>query len=98
MEGQWFSPGPPVSSTNKTYHHIISEILLKVALNTIKRTNQRVESCEHDIEINFIIYEIENISSYSETCLNRTSLEPTFVFRIDRCLVYTGYFNKEFIN
>jgi plasmid replication initiation protein len=27
------------SSTNKTYHHDITEILLKVALNTIKQTN-----------------------------------------------------------
>jgi len=32
----WFSPGPPVSSTNKTDRHDITEILLKVALNTIK--------------------------------------------------------------
>ena len=36
--GQWFSPGPPVSSTNKTDRHNITEILLKVALNTIKQT------------------------------------------------------------
>ena len=28
-----FSPGIPVSSTNKTDHHDITEILLKVALN-----------------------------------------------------------------
>ena len=28
----WFSPGTPVSSTNKTNHHNIVEILLKVAL------------------------------------------------------------------
>jgi hypothetical protein len=34
--GQWFSQGPPVSSTNKNYHHVITEILLKVAFNTIK--------------------------------------------------------------
>ena len=34
------SPGPPVSSTNKTDHHDISDILLKVTLNTIKPTNQ----------------------------------------------------------
>jgi hypothetical protein len=33
-----FSPGPPVSSTNKTDSHVITEILLKVALNTIKQT------------------------------------------------------------
>jgi hypothetical protein len=31
----WFSPGTPVSSTNKTDRHNITEILLKVALNTI---------------------------------------------------------------
>ena len=35
MTGRWFSPGTPVSSTNKTDHHDITEILLKVALNTI---------------------------------------------------------------
>ena len=40
MTGQWFSPGPPVSSTNKIDHHDITEILLKVALNTIKQTNK----------------------------------------------------------
>jgi hypothetical protein len=32
---QWFSPGTPVSSTNRTDCHNITEILLKVALNTI---------------------------------------------------------------
>jgi len=31
----WFSPGTPVYSTNKTDHHDITEILLKVPLNTI---------------------------------------------------------------
>jgi hypothetical protein len=35
---QWFSPGTPVSSTNKTDCHDITEILLKVALNTITLT------------------------------------------------------------
>ena len=34
--GQWFSPGSPVSSTNRTDRHSdIAEILLNVALNTI---------------------------------------------------------------
>ena len=36
--GRWFSPGPLLSSTNKTYRHAIAEILLKVALNTNKQT------------------------------------------------------------
>jgi hypothetical protein len=35
----WFSPGTPVSSTNKTDRFAIAEILLKVALNTITLTN-----------------------------------------------------------
>jgi hypothetical protein len=33
--GRWFSPGSLVSSTNKTDRHDITEILLKVALNTL---------------------------------------------------------------
>ena len=32
--GQWFSPGTPVFSTNKTDRHDITEILLKVILKT----------------------------------------------------------------
>jgi hypothetical protein len=32
--GWWFSLGTPASSTNKTGRHDITEILLKVALNT----------------------------------------------------------------
>jgi len=42
VTGWWFSPGPPVSSTNKTDRHDITEIVLKVALSTIK-PNQTVE-------------------------------------------------------
>ena len=33
--GRWFSPCVPVSSTNETVRHDITEISLKVALNTI---------------------------------------------------------------
>jgi hypothetical protein len=35
-KGQWFSLGAPVSSTNKTDRHDITELLLKVVINTIK--------------------------------------------------------------
>jgi hypothetical protein len=38
VAGLYFSPGPSVSSTNKTDCHDITEILLKVALNTITLT------------------------------------------------------------
>ena len=49
MIGRWFSPGTPVSSTNKIDHHDITEIFLKVALNTINQTKPSsrivVKSC-----------------------------------------------------
>jgi len=38
--GQWFYPGTMVSSTTKTGRHDTTEILLKMALNTIKQTNK----------------------------------------------------------
>ena len=38
--GRWFSPSPPVSSTNKTDRHDITEIFLKVALNTFKQRSK----------------------------------------------------------
>ena len=31
------------------------------------------------------------------TALNQTSLEPDFVFKIDRCLVNSGQINKDFL-
>jgi hypothetical protein len=34
--GRWFSPGTPASSTNKTDHHKMTEILLKVVKHTIE--------------------------------------------------------------
>jgi hypothetical protein len=40
--GRWFSPGTPLSSTNKTDPHDIPEILLKVMLNTIKTTKSEL--------------------------------------------------------
>jgi hypothetical protein len=40
LTGRWFSPGTSVSSNNKTDRCDITEILLNVALNTIKlKTN-----------------------------------------------------------
>ena len=38
---QWL-PGPLVSFTNKANRHDVTEILLKVALNTIKQTNKSI--------------------------------------------------------
>ena len=44
-----FSPGTPVSSTNKTGRHIITEILLKVALNTITLTHSLKSHCVKEL-------------------------------------------------
>ena len=38
LRGQWFSLSPPDSSTNKSDRHDITEILLKMVLNTITLT------------------------------------------------------------
>ena len=47
-DGQWFSPGTPVSSTTKTGHHDIAEILLKVALNHQNQSiNQSIMKIKH---------------------------------------------------
>jgi hypothetical protein len=55
--GRWFSPGTPASSTTKTGRHDIAEILLKVALNTIKSINQA-------IVINYILKTKNNFFRY----------------------------------
>ena len=34
VQGRWFSPGTPASSTTETGRHDIAEILLEMALNT----------------------------------------------------------------
>jgi hypothetical protein len=47
-DGQWFSPGTPASSTTKTGHHDIAEILLKVALNHQNQSiNQSIMKIKH---------------------------------------------------
>ena len=45
--GRWFSPCTPASSTTKTGHHDIAEILLKVALKQL--ISCRVQSSNDDI-------------------------------------------------
>ena len=53
--GWWFSMGTPVSSTNKTDCHDITEILLKVALNNTKQTNCLLEYCDSWMKV-FIVF------------------------------------------
>jgi hypothetical protein len=60
--GRWFSPGTPVSSTNKADSDDVAEIFLKVALNTITLALKRggnnhymiVLTFRHIIQLNVI--------------------------------------------
>jgi hypothetical protein len=59
--GLWFYPVTPVSSTNKTDRHDITEILLKVALSTIKQTNQSFNT-EQFLSYKFLYPFMKNFS------------------------------------
>ena len=61
VAGRWFSPGPPVYSTNKTDRHDLTEILLKVALNIIQQTSNPYN--DHNI------YRLFYITILSTTCI-----------------------------
>jgi hypothetical protein len=58
LRQDWFSPGAPVSSTNKTDHHGITEILLKVVLNII---NCRIKAISSDWNLLVCTYLTEAI-------------------------------------
>ena len=74
--GRWFFPGLPVSSTNKTDHHdITDEILLKVTLNTIKQTSKQTNQ-----------YPIENRwKRHNRHSLHITTWPPTLRVRYRHC-------------
>ena len=80
--GRWFSSGTPISSTNKTDRHLIAEILLKVALDTIK--HQHLIGCFF-----FFTYNSQNIW-YLKTTLER-KVQPL----INSCDAGTGDAVKE---
>jgi hypothetical protein len=63
--GRWFSP---VSSTNKTNRHGITEILLKVALSTIKQTNKQTKRIRTNKNL-------QNITQKSKDRATRTPLK-----------------------
>ena len=71
---QWFSPGPLVSSTNKTVLHDISEILLKMTgLNTIKQTtNNRINQVLTDVLWNTVINAF--LTQSQNKIMHRTSI------------------------
>ena len=84
----WFSPGPPVFSTNKTYHYDITEILLKVVLNTIKQTNNKyIKMCT--CEIIFLCISSILCRSYKYTKIYQLSSHTRILLLLKHVL--TGY-------
>ena len=70
----WFSPGTPVSSTNKTDCDDITEILLKVALNTLNLNLRTpyylIHSCL-PLKQNFlVVYLLINNMNIAKDCIN----------------------------
>ena len=59
--GRWYSPGTSVSSTNKTDHYDITEILLKVTLNT-KTLTEKADTMH--LQFNMLFKKEYNITEY----------------------------------
>jgi len=112
--GLWFSPGSPVSTTNKSDRHDIPDILLKVLLNIINQIKPiYVDAFSSDrfwILCFFLCHKewsdscsvsvdsLVHVLQYSETCVKWTSLVPTFVFCLYRILFYSGFRLDRFHN
>jgi hypothetical protein len=77
--------GTPVSSTNKTDHHNITEILLKVALNTINHvsTNWHLQHCQF-----FYFSYIYNHYNYQYVCRKKKRCKVV-LFVTPKHTVYT---------
>jgi hypothetical protein len=60
--GRWFSSGTLVSISNKTDRHDITDILLEVALNTIKKPNHYViiffQGQKTDLYVDILLEEV----------------------------------------
>ena len=79
--GWCFFPGPPVSSTNKTDRHGITEILLKVALNTTKQANKtsRQDVAEILLNLVFIINQSFKICSIKIVWLIKAKVRTAYI-------------------
>jgi hypothetical protein len=86
-----FSPGTPVSSTNKTGLHDIIEILLKVALNTITLTPFKRPVCSNHLVSVYYTYCNQNFSARRKppTCQVTDKLYHTMMHRVH--LAWAGF-------
>jgi hypothetical protein len=85
-KGRWFSPGTTISTTNKTDRHDITEIVLKVTLNTIKKFDSRnttVWNTNKNVDIKFSAHECttsfwNNFIRYAQ---NRKIVKPNKIIK-----------------
>ena len=75
--GSWFSRCTPVSCTNKTDRHNITEILLKEALNTITLTCISVPNRLYGVDVSSVFllllideFYYQNMSLMTKECSN----------------------------
>ena len=68
---RYFSPGPPVFSNNKTDRHDITEILLNVAINTIKQTKN------HPFGFSSVEWYIHCFQLFSDVFSNSINISKT---------------------
>ena len=103
---RWFSPGTPVSSTSKTDRHDITEILLKVAINTVTHNPLMLfwihtAKCMKYLYL-LILYSsplFVNIWSPSYYCLTDNDSTHTYIYIVN-CLPrpkYTGILSNSTI-
>ena len=71
---RWFSPGTPVTSTNETDRHDVTEISLKVALNTINQTKPRDQCAKYGF--------IKGVSSADVMCYIIRHYRLRFIFNL----------------
>ena len=81
--GRWFSPATLVSSTNKTDRHDITEILLKVASNTINLNET----------FNFILF-----AMILDQSVPVGYSQYVFRTKVWECSIFTGLLIMKYIN
>ena len=80
--GRWFSPHTPVSFTNKTDHHDITEIVLKVVLTTINQTHQLFSQNQIRILLYlFFIIPFRDTLTYDKILFEVMSGKLSFIFK-----------------
>ena len=87
------SPGTPVSTSNKTYCHDITEILLKVVLNTIEVINiRKSKDRQHNGHKKGTNNDLLNTTLKTKDRATRTPLETSSCSTSSTCCV-TRYHN-----